>query len=356
VAGRSLKKSVLELGGSDPFIVLSDADVDEAAHVAARARTINSGQSCIAAKRFIAVEPIAPAFTERLRAALLSPRTGLVYATGHTGTAAEVWETRRYDCLSLVVLFVAMAREAGLDVIPGSAGVLAGPDEAARQAPAGAQEGTVVVAATQAAGRARLGRSWVSRPGNLYLTIVLRPTLQTLPFLSCLAGVAVVRALAQATGLQPRLRWPNDVLLRGRKVAGILVESAVEGDRVRYALVGIGINVDLQTRDVVEIASFATSLNAAAGKPASREEVLRHLLQGMDSLYLQLAQGRTPLAEWKGLLDTMGRRVRVSWQEQVYWGQAEDVDELGNLQLRRDDGRLVTLASGDVTLHDAALG
>jgi BirA family biotin operon repressor/biotin-[acetyl-CoA-carboxylase] ligase len=236
-------------------------------------------------------------------------------------------------------------------------------NEAARQAQAGAQEGTVVVAETQTAGRGRLGRSWVSRPGNLYLTVVLRPTLQTLPFLSCLAGVAVVRALGQATGLRPsgeglrpRLRWPNDVLLGGKKVAGILVESAVEGDAVRYALVGIGINVDLNTGNVAEIASFATSLNAAAGNPVSREEVLRHLLQGMDSLYLQLAHGNTPLAEWKGLLDTLGRRVRVSWQDQVCWGQAEDVDELGNLQLRRDDGRLVTLTAGDVTLHGAALG
>jgi BirA family biotin operon repressor/biotin-[acetyl-CoA-carboxylase] ligase len=229
-------------------------------------------------------------------------------------------------------------------------------NEAARQAQAGAQEGTVVVAETQTAGRGRLGRSWVSRPGNLYLTVVLRPTLQTLPFLSCLAGVAVVRALGQTTGLRPRLRWPNDVLLGGKKVAGILLESAVEGDAVRYALVGIGINVDLDTSDVAEIASFATSLNAAAGNPVSREDVLRHLLQGMDSLYLQLAQGRTPLAEWKALLDTLGRRVRVSWQDQVCWGQAEDVDELGNLQLRQDDGRLVTLTAGDVTLHDAALG
>ena len=236
-------------------------------------------------------------------------------------------------------------------------------DEAARQAQAGAQEGTVVVAETQTAGRGRLGRSWVSRPGNLYLTIVLRPTLQTLPFLSCLAGVAVARALGQATGLrpseeglQPRLRWPNDVLLGGKKVAGILVESALEGDAVRYALVGIGINVDLDTSKVQEIANLATSLNAVASNPVSREEALRRLLQGMDSLYLQLAQGKTPLVEWKGLLDTLGRRVRVSWQDQVCWGQAEDVDELGNLQLRRDDGQLVTLAAGDVTLYDAALG
>jgi BirA family biotin operon repressor/biotin-[acetyl-CoA-carboxylase] ligase len=229
-------------------------------------------------------------------------------------------------------------------------------NEAARQAKAGAQEGTVVVAETQTAGRGRLGRSWVSRPGNLYLTIVLRPTLQTLPFLSCLAGVAVVRALGQTARLRPRLRWPNDVLLGGKKVAGILLESAVEGDAVRYALVGIGINVDLDTSNVAEIAGFATSLNAVAGNPVSREEVLRHLLQGMDSLYLQLAQGKTPLAEWKGLLDTLGRRVRVSWQDQVCWGQAEDVDELGNLQLRQDDGRLVTLAAGDVTLHGSALG
>ena len=225
-------------------------------------------------------------------------------------------------------------------------------DEAVRQAEAGAQEGTVVVAERQTAGRGRFGRSWVSRQGNLYLSIVLRPTLQNLPFLGSLAGVAVARAIRKSTGLQPHIKWPNDVILDGKKAGGILVESAVEGETVRYGVVGIGINVSLDTDEIEDIAGFATNLNAATGHPVSREEVLRHLLQDLDALYLRLSQGDTPLAEWKRLLDTLGQRVQVSRQDDTYIGEAEDVDEQGNLQLRLDNGRLVTLVAGDVTLRD----
>ena len=227
-------------------------------------------------------------------------------------------------------------------------------DEAARQAEAGVEDGTVVVAENQTAGRGRFGRSWVSRRGNLYLTIVLRPTLQALPFLSSLGGVAVVRAIREATGLRTRIKWPNDVLLDGKKVAGILVEISSEGEMVRHALVGVGINVSLDPAGMEGIASPATSLNTAAGRPVSREEVLRHFLQALDALYLQLTLGESPLVEWKGLLDTLGQRVRVSWQDEMHLGRAEGVDVLGNLQLRLDDGELVTLTVGDVTSWEPA--
>jgi BirA family biotin operon repressor/biotin-[acetyl-CoA-carboxylase] ligase len=225
-------------------------------------------------------------------------------------------------------------------------------DEAARQAEAGTEEGTVVVAESQSAGRGRKGRSWVSQLGNLYVSVVFRPTLQTLPLVNILGGVATARAIRKVAGLEPRIKWPNDVLLNGKKVAGILVESVVTGDRVCYAVLGIGINVGLDSSSVEGLADRITSLSDA-GRSVPREDLLRQLLQDLDTLYLQAVQGRSPLAEWRGLLETLGRRVKVDWRGEVYVGKAEDLDEIGNLRLRLDDGSLVTLATGDVSLQEA---
>ena len=227
-------------------------------------------------------------------------------------------------------------------------------NEAARQAAAGAEEGAVVVAETQTGSRGRLGRAWVSQPGNLYVSILFYPNLEQLSRLSMAGGVAAARAIRKSSGWEPRLKWPNDVMLSGKKVAGILVESATSGSRVEYAVVGIGVNVALDVGRVPEVASFATSLNAEAGREVSRADLLRHLLHEMDALYLGLGRGQTPLGQWKELLETLGQRVQVSVYGESYAGLAEDVDDAGNLLLRRDDGRLVTLTAGDVTLSGPA--
>ena len=222
-------------------------------------------------------------------------------------------------------------------------------DEAMRRAERGTEEGTVVVAETQTASRGRQGRSWVSRSGNLYFSVVLYPTLQTLPHLNSLCGVAVVRAITHISGLKPRIKWPNDVLLEGKKVAGILVESAIAGDEVRHSIIGIGINVALDADEIDELAGAAIGLNQASAGDIPREELLREILQQLDTLYLRLNHGDTPVEEWEQLLDTLGQPVRVSWQGEDYVGYAEGIDELGRLQLRRDDGRLLTFAAGDVS-------
>ena len=137
-------------------------------------------------------------------------------------------------------------------------------DEALRRAERGTEEGTVVVAETQTASRGRQGRSWVSRSGNLYLSIVLYPSLETLPHLNSLCGVAVVRAIANISGLKPRIKWPNDILLDGKKAAGVLVESAIAGEQVHHSIIGIGINVALDADEIDEIAGGAISLNQAS--------------------------------------------------------------------------------------------
>ena len=225
-------------------------------------------------------------------------------------------------------------------------------DKAARLGKEEAEEGAVVVAEKQSAGRGRQGRSWVSQPGNLLVSVLFRPTLETLPFINIIGGIAAARSVRKVTGLDVKIKWPNDLLIGGRKAAGILAESAIVGNSVWYAVLGVGMNVSLDTKQIEEISPFAISVNSAAGKEVPREDLLRQFLMDLDSLYIALNNGETPMQEWQGMLETIGQRLVATWGDDTYHGVAEDTDELGNLILRQDDGSLLTLTAGDVTLTD----
>ena len=232
-------------------------------------------------------------------------------------------------------------------------------DEAARLALEGIEEGTVVVAEKQTAGRGRYSRTWVSPEGNLLLSIVLRPSLYSLRYLSILAGLASARAVSTVTGLNATIKWPNDVRLAGKKVGGILVENSLQGNEVNYAVVGIGLNVIFDPRAHNELAETATGLSVEADKSVSREDLLRHLLQESDNLYHALRKGEPPVADWRERLDTLGRQVSVQVRHlgpaskpKVYRGLAEDVDAAGNLLLRTSSGRRIALPAGEVTLQE----
>ena len=235
-------------------------------------------------------------------------------------------------------------------------------DEAVRLAREGAEEGTTIVAGEQTAGRGRFQRSWVSQPGNLYLSVVLRPSIQALQYLSILSCVAVVRTIRKTTGLHPTVKWPNDVRIGGKKVCGILVENTVQEGTVEYAIAGIGINVTLDPSASDEIAATATSLNLETQTQVDAASVLRQLLQEMDRLYgplrgvreaslpaVDVAYRKQLLDEWRSSLETLGSRVEVRWQNEVIAGDAEDVDAVGNLLLRQEDGTVATLSAGEVT-------
>jgi BirA family biotin operon repressor/biotin-[acetyl-CoA-carboxylase] ligase len=224
-------------------------------------------------------------------------------------------------------------------------------DVARREAEAGCPEGAVVLADEQTAGRGRLGRSWLSPPGdNLYLTVVLRPSPARLRRLSVVSGLAVAEAVERVTGLETRLKWPNDVLVAGKKVAGILIESELAGDEIRFALVGAGINVNLDVSRIEELRDIATSLAAEVGRRVSREELLAALLGRLEELYLAPEDADEPHRLWRERLETLGRSVRVQFGEQVEEGLAEDVAADGSLILRRRDGSVVRIEAGDVTL------
>ncbi len=225
-------------------------------------------------------------------------------------------------------------------------------DIARQEAERGAAEGTVVVAEEQTAGRGRFGRQWRSTPRqNLAFSVLLYPSRRTSTRLSTMTPVAVLRGIRTVTGLTATLKWPNDVRLGEKKVCGILVEAAFQDSQVRHAILGIGINVNLNPADDPQAGFAATSLAAELGKPVSREELLQAILTELGLAYTHLREWDRVWDDWRSSLETLGRQVQVRWGDNVEEGVAEDVDSEGNLLLRRADGTLIALAAGEVTFQ-----
>ncbi|APV44060.1 biotin-[acetyl-CoA-carboxylase] ligase [Dehalogenimonas formicexedens] len=221
-------------------------------------------------------------------------------------------------------------------------------DRARELAQKGAREGTLVIAAEQTEGRGRLNRAWISPAGSLYLSILLYPDAEKLPYLTVLAGLAVAEAIEEVTSIHTDLKWPNDVLIRGKKVAGILVESGVSKTR-NYTVIGMGINVNIQTGSCLEIAGIATSLSDHIGRPVDPLALLRALIDRLEFLYSSFDQNAI-LKLWKSRLITLGRRVKATSGTSVFEGAAIDVNSDGALIIRRDDGTECAVVAGDVTL------
>jgi len=219
---------------------------------------------------------------------------------------------------------------------------------------AGEPEGTVVMAEAQTAGRGRVGRSWHSEKGTgLYFTVLLRPKLAPAqaPLLTMLAGVSAHAAIAGQTGLVPELKWPNDLLLNGKKFGGILTEMHAEPSAVRFVIVGIGINVN-QEKFPLELASTATSIRKESGRMSYRLELLVRLLTQFESDYNRfLREGPSFVVERFESVSSFakGRRVRVDTGTEWYTGVTAGLSPEGLLLVSRDNGALTTVIAGDVT-------
>jgi len=222
----------------------------------------------------------------------------------------------------------------------------------------GADEGTVVVAEAQTAGRGRLGRTWHSPPGrNLYCSILLRPALvpAMVPQLALAVGLGVAQAI-ETLGLQPRLKWPNDVLLDGRKAVGILTELEAELERVRLVIVGIGVNVNLGPADLPQyLRETATSLKIAAGRPIDRVPFTAALLAAVERTYGRfLRDGFAGLkADWDARDALRGRHVTRDVAGTIVAGIADGVDDDGALRLVADGGGVQRVLAGEVTIAEA---
>jgi BirA family biotin operon repressor/biotin-[acetyl-CoA-carboxylase] ligase len=231
-------------------------------------------------------------------------------------------------------------------------------------------EGLVVLTDSQTAGKGRQGRRWVDAPGhNVLSSIVLRPVFPP-HLLVMLASLAVVRAIAEICAVTATIKWPNDVLIEERKVAGILIETSHDSQGGLVAVTGIGINANgrmdelaAHIADSAPLVANATSLEAACGHPVSREKLIACLLRTIEGDYLLLQQeaagehaaamgqvlhSRLIRERWRDQLSTLGRTIQVRQGENLISGVAEDVDGNGELLLRRHSGELVNITWGSV--------
>jgi BirA family biotin operon repressor/biotin-[acetyl-CoA-carboxylase] ligase len=221
----------------------------------------------------------------------------------------------------------------------------------------GVKEGAVVFAESQTKGRGRLGRKWFSseRKG-LWFSVLLRPDLrpQETTQLTVAFATALRRAIHSETGLHPEIKWPNDIVIGGKKVAGILTELSAELDRVRHVILGIGVDVNQGVGEFPpELRKLATSLKIESGREISRAELATAILRELDSDYARICGGSfAEMAdEWQDHCKTIGRQVTIQIGERRIRGYAESLDDDGALLLRTDHGRLERITGGDVTLE-----
>jgi BirA family biotin operon repressor/biotin-[acetyl-CoA-carboxylase] ligase len=221
----------------------------------------------------------------------------------------------------------------------------------------GAPEGTLVLAESQTSGRGRLGRSWHSPAGrNLYFTLILKPPCgpAEAALIPLTAGLAGAEAIGRLTGTQPEVKWPNDLMLGGRKIAGILSEMECRGVVVRFVVLGVGLNVNMTAADLPpELAAQAGSLRLALGRPFDRAKVLAAFLNRLETRYRTLVSGGRAelLADYRQVCQTLGSRVQYALENELVTGTAEEIDGEGNLLVRREaDGRMIRITAGDVSL------
>ncbi len=218
-------------------------------------------------------------------------------------------------------------------------------------------EGVVVFAESQSKGRGRLGRKWISPPRRgLWLSVLLRPRMRptAVTQLTIAAATALFRAIRAQSGLTPEIKWPNDILIHGKKVAGILTELTAEPDEVRHVILGMGVSVNINASDFpAELRKVATSLKIESGQRQDRAALAIKILQELDCEYARLAAGEFEeiANEWERHCSTIGREVTVLIGSRKIQGRVESLDADGALQIRTQHGHLERIIGGDVTVE-----
>lgn len=221
----------------------------------------------------------------------------------------------------------------------------------AREIASSVEEGTVVIAESQTGGRGRLGRKWLSPEGGIWLSIILKPKIQPqyAPRITLLAGVSVAKTI-RSLGIPAKIKWPNDVLINGKKVCGILTEIEAEMDMIDYCVVGIGIDANVDTESFPEeFRESSTSLKKEFGKDINRVEFVQKLLSEFDALYLKFQREdfSSILEEWRNMSATIGEYVKITTQTRMIYGEAIGVDNEGALILETGEGQLEKIVAGN---------
>lgn len=224
----------------------------------------------------------------------------------------------------------------------------------------GCANGFMVVAEEQGSGKGRLSRGWISPYAKgIWFSVVLKPPFLPQEASKCtlLAAVAVVKSVNKLKGVHAAIKWPNDVLLNGKKLVGILTEMNAEFGHINYVVIGTGVNTNGTPEDYPpEVKNLAVSVADAAEEPFSRVELLADILKNMEDLYeLALAEGFAPvLEEWRKCSCTLGQEVKVIAPDCTYFGKALDIDEEGLLIVQKEDGTIEKVVAGDVSIRPAA--
>jgi BirA family transcriptional regulator, biotin operon repressor / biotin---[acetyl-CoA-carboxylase] ligase len=213
-----------------------------------------------------------------------------------------------------------------------------------------APNGTLVLAESQTRGHGRLGRSWFSpKYKGIYLSLILRPQISpaAAPILTLMSAVSICEAVNAVVGLDVQIKWPNDILIHNKKLAGILTEMNAETDKVNFVVIGIGLNVNNDKKSLI---AQATSLKEQLGQGISRVTLLQELLRRIESNYLLLKDkgSQTIIDKWRYFSLTLGRRIKVYYQHKHIEGLAVDIDQDGGLLIRRDSGVISKVTCGDV--------
>ncbi len=224
-------------------------------------------------------------------------------------------------------------------------------DAAKKEAQWGAEAGTVIITDEQKGGRGRLQRTWLSPPGSLAFSLILRPNIEYVCYMVMLASLAVSWSIENLTRLKCQIKWPNDVLIQEKKVCGILIENDIKNNTLNYVVIGVGINVNMRLSKYPDIASFATSLSDQSGVEVSRLELVRQVLFNLETLYWHMPQKDFVLQEWKKRLVTLGQDVEIKQGNSLYRGIAESVLKDGSLLIRQKDGSSVRVVAGEILLR-----
>lgn len=227
---------------------------------------------------------------------------------------------------------------------------------AKEKASQGAQEGTVVIAEAQTAGRGRLGKVWESPYGSgIWMSLILRPPIlpQDVSGITLIAGLAICQAIRELTNLQAYIKWPNDVVINGKKVCGILTEISAEMEQVNHVVVGIGINVNIEDIPKV-LKKVATSLSIEGEKRYVRKDIIAQVLmcfEGHYKAYIQEGSLKPILGQYKALCITLQNQVRVINKDGTYEATPVDINETGSLIVDKKDGKRETITSGEVSVR-----
>ncbi len=217
----------------------------------------------------------------------------------------------------------------------------------------GINEGTLIIAERQSAGKGRLGREWFSPAGGIWFSIILYPQLSPsyISRISLMTAVAAVKAIKICTQIKSQIKWPNDILINEKKVCGILTEMSAELDIINWVVVGIGINVNIKQQEFPEdIREKTTSLKEVLGKKVLRVKLVRVFLQEFEKYYeiLKRREFSFILKEWKLYSHTLGKKIRVDMGERIISGEAVNINEEGVLILKKEDGELIEIISGTI--------